>query len=78
VLFLVNASATMLDELTMVRTPGDSGERGRPYLAPTESRSEAEKRSAPKWLRAGQTLEQMLTALPTETNFASRCISTTA
>jgi beta-lactamase regulating signal transducer with metallopeptidase domain len=73
VLFLVNGSETMLDEFSpsspTAGAPGENPERGRPYVTRHRTATDGQKRAAPKWQRTLQTLEQMLQALPAETNF---------
>ncbi|MBI4621761.1 MAG: VWA domain-containing protein [Verrucomicrobia bacterium] len=74
VLFLVNGSETMLGEFNAAVRPDekkaiDYRERGRIYAVEGRSGTDEQKRAAPKWRRTVQMLEQMLNALPAETNF---------
>jgi beta-lactamase regulating signal transducer with metallopeptidase domain len=73
VLFLVNGSATMLRELDAsppaTGETRDTTERGQTFAIDAASGTDDQKRSAPKWVRAGQTLEQMLNALPAKSSF---------
>src|SRR5690606_18970820 len=74
VLFLVNGSETMLDDLVPpsaavgTEVP-DFRERGRTFLIERRPGNDAEKRAAIKWQRAAQVLDQMLRELPVETPF---------
>jgi hypothetical protein len=74
VLFLVNGSETMRGEMNSpARTLGnetvDHRERGRTFGAEQRAGLDGQELAAPKWQRTAQTLEQMLRALPVETNF---------
>jgi beta-lactamase regulating signal transducer with metallopeptidase domain len=67
VLFLVNGSEAMLDEFDPSTV--QNRERGQTYVPQHRTESDDQKRANPKWQRTVQTLEQMLRALPAETNF---------
>lgn len=73
-LFLVNASETML-EVPATAEPSEKQargqrERGRPYVMGRHVGVDPQqKRANPNWQRTIQTVEQMLTALPHETRF---------
>jgi beta-lactamase regulating signal transducer with metallopeptidase domain len=74
VLFLVNGSETMLTSIDgSLQIPDatavDYRERGRTFVPQSHTSPEALKRAAPKWQHAAQVLEQLLSALPAETNF---------
>jgi beta-lactamase regulating signal transducer with metallopeptidase domain len=74
VLFLINGSATMLDQLDPPSASAESNatpliERGRTYKPGVYPGTDDEKRAAPKWQLTASTVEQLLTALAPETSF---------